>query len=315
MSRSPSAIPSPIPVGVSACLMGERVRYDGAHKRDSYLTETLARHLELIPFCPEVAVGLGVPRPPIQLRQAPGGVRAVGVQRPHRDVSEPLCAYGQEVAAGHDGLCGYIFKHGSPSCGLHQVPIHDRGGIPVQRGRGLFAAALTEAMPLLPVVDEGGLQDPARRASFLTRVYVLHRWQATVAAAPSAAALVQFHTEHKLLLLAHDEPLYRELGPLVSGAGEGDLAARSERYVAALLAALARPASRGGHTNALMHALGFLKEMASAGDRARLREAIEAYRTGRLPLQVPIGLLRRAGHPYLERQVYLRPYPDELLLA
>lgn len=308
----------PIRIGVSACLLGQEVRYDGGHKHNGYLTETLARHFEFVPFCPEVAIGLGVPRPPIRLEQHSDGVRAVGVRDAALDVSEPLLRYGRDVAAGNAGLSGYIFKKGSPSCGLERVKVYGAKGMPAGKGRGLFARAVTERLPLMPVEEEGRLMDPVLRENFIERVFVYHRWQCLLAQGLTPAALVDFHTRHKFSVLAHDEQRYRELGRLVSRAGEGDMAELAQRYGETLMAALGRRATRRRHANVLLHVMGYLKRNLDADDKAELLELIDAYRLGSVPLVVPITLLkhhlRRHPDPYVDSQVYLSPHPEELML-
>jgi len=309
---------SPIRVGVSSCLLGRNVRYDGGHKHNSYITETLSQYIQLVPFCPEMAIGLGVPRPPIQLRRVVDAVRVVQSDAPDVDLSERLCAYGRSVAAEHASLSGYIFKAGSPSCGTAGVPVHGGDGTPVASGTGMFARAIMDALPLLPVEEEARLIDPALRDNFLERVFILHRWRTRSADGLTPAALVEFHSAHKFSVLAHDEQSYRELGRLVATAGQSDVRDVARRYIALLMTALAHLATRKRHTNVLMHALGFLTDALDAGDKAELLEIIDAYRNGRLPLAVPVTLLRhhlrRHPHPYLERQVYLWPDPGESML-
>jgi len=308
----------PIRIGISSCLLGQRVRYDSGHKHNAYITQTLGRYFELVPFCPEVAIGLGVPRPPIHLRRIAGEVRVVRIDAPEVDVTEPLRAYGHTVASENPQLSGYIFKKGSPSCGMERVKIYGDAGQPVASGAGMFARTLMESRPLLPVEEEGRLMDPVLRENFIERVFVLHRWQRLEAAGFTPGALVAFHTDHKFTVLAHDEQRYRELGRLIAQLDRADPSSVARRYVETLMAALARPATRKRHANVLMHVLGFFKERLDSGDKAELLALIDAYRIGQVPLIVPITLLRhhlrRHPNPYIERQVYLRPHPDELML-
>lgn len=307
-----------IRIGVSSCLLGEEVRYDGGHKRNGYLCESLARHFEFVPFCPEVAIGLGIPRPPIRLESRDDQVRAVGVRDPSLDVSEPLRDYGQAVAARNQDLSGYIFKKGSPSCGLERVKVYGAKGMPAGKGRGLYAQALTQRLPLLPVEEEGRLMDPVLRENFIERVFVYHRWQQLLAAGLTAASLVDFHTRHKFSILAHDEQRYRELGRLVSRAGEMNPDELARSYGETLMAALGRRATRRRHANVLMHVMGYLKRHLDAEDKAELLELIDNYRLGQVPLIVPITLLkhhlRRHPDAYIQQQVYLSPHPEELML-
>lgn len=317
-AASEAAEDLPIRVGISSCLTGEEVRFDSGHKRDAYIMGTLAQYFELVPYCPEMAVGLGVPRPPIRLVGDPEAPRARGTRDPDLDVTDELAAYGRGVAARSGDLSGYILKRGSPSCGMERVKVYLENGHPGGQGRGVFARALMEALPLLPVEEEGRLGDPVLRENFIERVLVYHRWQRLTGGGLTPAALVDFHTRHKLLVMAHSQEAYRRLGRLVAEAGSRPIAELGEAYIAELMSALARKVKRGQHVNVMMHLLGFLKPHLDAGDKAELLETFEAYRRGRLPLVVPITLLkhhfRRHPEPYVERQVYLSPHPAELML-
>lgn len=317
--NSPSTTPSaPIRIGVSACLLGQEVRYDGGHKHNAYLTGSLARYFEFVPFCPEVSIGLGIPRAPIRLEARHDEVRAVGVRDPDLDVTDALLAYGSAVADAHRDLSGYIFKKGSPSCGLERVKIYSAKGMPAGKGRGLYARALTARLGLLPVEEEGRLMDPVLRENFIERVFVYHRWQGLMRQGLTPAALVDFHTRHKFSILAHDEQRYRELGRMVSEAGRAALDELAPRYADTLMAALSRRATRRRHTNVLMHVMGYLKRYLDSDDKAELLELIDSYRVGQVPLIVPITLLkhhlRKHPDPYIQQQYYLSPHPEELML-
>jgi len=305
-------------LGISSCLLGQRVRYDGHRKRDSYVSDTLARHFELVPVCPEVAIGLGVPRPPIRLVGSVTHPRAVGVDDPALDVTVALAAYGRRQARALDGICGYIFKSKSPSCGLERVKVYRRGAAAPRVGTGIYAAAFRAAAPLVPLEEEGRLNDPARRDSFLERAFAYHRWQELKAAGVTAARLVEFHAAHKLVLMAHGPARYAALGRVVARAGRGSIRMTAARYIEGFMQALARPATRRMHANVLMHVAGYLKRQLDAGDRAELRQAIEAYRTTAMPLLVPVTLLRhhfrRHPDPWIARQAYLYPDAHELTL-
>jgi len=307
-----------IRIGVSSCLLGQEVRYDGGHKHSGYITQTLARHFEFVPFCPEVAIGLGIPRPPIRLVQTPSGVRARGVDQPDRDVTDALIAYGARIAGEIGGFSGYLFKKGSPSCGMERVKIYTEQGMPATSGAGLYADAIMAAHPLLPVEEEGRLMDPVLRENFIERVFVHHRWQVLQVSGLTAQKLVDFHTEHKFSVLAHHEQTYRAMGRLVAEAGRRDLDELAAEYFHALMTALKHRATRRRHTNVLMHVMGYLKKHLDSGDKAELLELIDRYRNGLVPLIVPITLLkhylRRFPDPYINRQVYLNPHPDELML-
>lgn len=306
-----------VPVGISSCLLGEAVRYDGGHKRDAYIQDVLGHCLQFVPVCPELAVGLGVPREPIQLVAEEGGpVRVRGVLDPKRDVTEALRAYGRRMASEPDGIHGYILKAGSPSCGMAEVPVHDEEGTPWSQAAGAFADSLMAEWPGLPVEEEGRLTDPALCESFLDRVLVHKRFHREVGGAPTPRSLVDFHRTHKLLIMAHDSSAVPRLGRLVAQAGqrcEQDLAAD---YLQGVMAALARPATRGTHANALYHLMGYLKEELDGGERAGLVTAIESFRTGHAPLASPIARLNQLfrSHPnrYATQQWYLEPYPGQL---
>lgn len=305
--------PERILVGVSSCLLGEQVRYNGGHKRDKYVAEALSEHFQLLPFCPEVAVGLGVPRTPIRLTKTEAGAtRAVAIDDPARDVSDALHRYGVEVSRTHPALSGYIFKARSPSCGMERVKVYGRDGTRVDRSRGLYAGAIIKERPLLPVEEEGRLNDAGLRENFLERVFVYHRWQCLDAVGLTRAALVRFHSEHKFLIMAHDQDALRELGRIVANPEES-IATTAAAYIEKLMQALSRLASRGNQANALQHLAGFLKNTIDSDARAELAGAIDGYRSGDLPIIVPLTLLRhhqrRVEDDYLAGQQILELRP------
>ncbi len=319
---SPPSEPPPLPgtirLGISSCLLGQKVRYDGGDKHDPYINGTLARFFEFVPVCPEMAIGLGVPRAPIHLVGDPAAPRAVGVHNPDLDVTDRLTDYGRtmgrELAAT---ISGYILKSRSPSCGMERVKLY-RDGVSSRKGVGLYARALMTAQPLLPVEEEERLGDPVLRENFIERVFAYRRWQEAVAAGLTARSLVEFHAAHKLALMAHGPAPYRKLGRLVADAGARPLQELADEYVQGFMAALKRRATRKGHANVLMHLMGYLKRHLDSADKAELLELIEAYRLGQLPLIAPITLLkhhfRRFPDPYVAQQVYLNPHPAELML-
>ncbi|MFN2309560.1 MAG: YbgA family protein [Gammaproteobacteria bacterium] len=314
------APPSRIRVGISGCLLGQPVRFDGNHKHDHYLSGTLGEAFEFVPVCPEVGIGLGVPRPAIHLIGSPEAPRAVGVKHPELDVTDALIGYGRRMAAQLDGLSGYIFKSKSPSCGLERVRLHagpDRkdGG---KRGVGLYAREILRAHPLLPVEEEGRLGDPQLRDNFLERVFIYHRWQQLTAQRLTPKALVAFHTRHKLAIMAHGTAGYRALGRLIAEAGRRPLGALADDYSAALMHALQQRATARRHTNVLMHVMGYLKNQLDGDDKQELLGLIEAYRQDRVPRIAAITLLRHhfRHHPndYIAGQTYMNPDPVELKL-
>jgi len=311
--------PRKIRLGVSACLLGQEVRYDGGHKRDAFLTDVLGAFVEWVPVCPEVEVGLGVPRPPIRLVGTPAAPRLV-VEKTGEDLTARMrrWASGRIGELEALGLHGYVLKRGSPSCDLVRVRVYGEDGTPNHVSRGVFAAALTKALPLLPVEEEGRLTDAGIRESFIERVFAAARWQAFVASRPRARDLVAFHAAHKFAILAHSPRDYTELGRLVAGAGPRLAAETLATYGTRFMQALAIRATRARHVNVLQHLAGFLKRALGGDERAELGEVIAEYRRGLVPLVVPLTLLkhhvRRLGLAYLADQVYLNPHPKELML-
>ncbi len=308
----------PIRIGISSCLLGNGVRFDGNHKLDNYITGTLAEFFEFVPVCPEVAIGLGVPRSPIRLVGDPSAPRAIGTDDPALDVTDKLVAYGAHMARELDDISGYILKSRSPSCGMERVKVYRTGSGHTKSGAGVYARTFTQARPLLPVEEEGRLGDPIIRENFIERVFAYHRWQELIASNLTPAKLVAFHTDHKFALMAHGEERYRTLGRLAARAGKADLTRLSAEYVAGFMEALRHRATRRRHTNVLMHLMGYLKMRLAKDDKAELVELIESYRLGRLPLIVPVTLLkhhfRRWPDEYVARQTYLNPHPQELML-
>jgi uncharacterized protein YbgA (DUF1722 family)/uncharacterized protein YbbK (DUF523 family) len=306
-----------IPIAISSCLLGQEVRYDGGHKHNGYITQSLGRYFEYLPFCPEVAIGLGIPRPAIQLVQVENTIRVRSAKDPGLDVTEQLQDYARSVVPALAGVCGYIFKRASPSCGMERVKVYKDGNL-YGNDQGVYAATIMQALPNLPAEEEGRLMDPVLRENFIERVFVYHRWQQLLRDGLSAQALVDFHTIHKFSLLAHDEISYRELGKLVAVAGSRELEQLAAEYLGRMMRALATPATRKTHTNVLMHIMGYLKTKLTAGDKQELLEILDKYRLGQVPLIVPITLfrhfLRRFPDEYIQQQVYLSPHPDELML-
>jgi uncharacterized protein YbgA (DUF1722 family)/uncharacterized protein YbbK (DUF523 family) len=299
-------------------LLGEPVRWDGGHKRDAYITETLSRHFELVPICPEAAIGLGVPREPIRLAGAPDAPRAVGLTNPDLDVTAELSAFGRKTALQLADLSGYLFKSGSPSCGAGRVKVYrEQGGRPAHAGVGLYAQEIQQAWPLLPVEEEGRLGDPERRETFLECVFAYRRWRVLSDSGLTAQALAGFHGRHKLALLAHAAGAERKLGRLVAAAGRRSPRRLAAEYGPLFMSVLRKPAARRGHANALLHAMGYLKRVLDAEDRGELAESIERFRRGQVPRVVPLTLLRqhlrRHPEPHLDGQTYLEIQAPELL--
>ena len=309
---------SKIRIGISSCLLGDEVRFDGGHKRDAYINGTLSEYFDFVPVCPEVAIGLGIPRPPIRLVRCGDDVRVVGVKDPTMDVTDALRDYALTMSKQLDDLSGYIFKRGSPSCGMERVKVYTGKGMPVAQGSGAYAAVFMAQHPLLPCEEEGRLGDPVLRENFIGRVFVYRRWQDLCREGLTAGKLVEFHSEHKFLSLAHDQNAYRRMGRLVAEAGARPLEELASEYLVELMTALKRRASRKQHVNVLQHLFGYVSEHVDAADRAEMVEIIEQYRNGLVPLVVPITLLkhhlRRHPSEYVARQYYLSPHPKELML-
>lgn len=308
-------------IGISSCLLGQQVRFDGGHKRDPFLVETFGQFVEWVEVCPEVEVGLGTPREAIRLvREGDGGgVRLVGVKSAtdHTDAMRRWAAARVEALA-REVLDGYILKKDSPSCGMERVKVYTPGGVPSRDGRGLFAEALIARLPLLPVEEEGRLSDPRLRDLFVERVFAHRRLRDLFAARWTPGALVAFHSAHKLALLAHSPSGYAALGRLVARAGEMPRAELRAAYEAGYMKALSAMATPRRHVNVLQHIAGYFKKVLDEASRQELAAAIADYQLGLVPLIVPITLVRhhvrRCGIAYLAGQVYLEPHPKELML-
>jgi uncharacterized protein YbgA (DUF1722 family)/uncharacterized protein YbbK (DUF523 family) len=310
---------APLRIGVSACLLGREVRHDGQHKRDRFLTDVLGEYVEWVPVCPEVEMGMGVPRPSIRLEQREGGVHLIE-PRSGRDHTRAMESYGARRTRELERLelCGYVLKKDSPSCGMERVKLWPARGAATRAGRGLFAGALLERFGTLPVEEEGRLCDARLRENFVERIFAYRRLRALFRGRWTPGELVAFHTAHKLLLLAHSEVEYRALGRLVAAAKKTPRAELRARYEHGFMIGLAKIATPKRHTNVLQHMVGHLRDGLDTTDRAELTALIEDYRRGLLPLVVPLALLRhhvrRLEVAYLRGQIYLEPHPKELML-
>jgi len=307
---------SRIRVGISSCLLGVSVRFDSGHKRDAYINDVLAKHFEYVPFCPEVAIGMGIPRPPIRLVGDSDQPRAVAVRVEGIDVTEKSIDYANSVVADLSSVSGYLFKRGSPSCGMERVKIYSDKGVPNASRSGLYAGIVMRELPNLPVEEEGRLNDPVLRESFVERVYVYDRWRRLCDDGLTPATLVEFHTRHKLLLLSHSEVHYRRLGRLVADAGGRGIRELSVEYISTLMDGLKRRATRQHHSNVLKHIMGYLKRSIDTGDKAELNRFIDEYKQDTVPLIVPMKLIehhfRRHPDDYMALQIYLAPHPADL---
>ena len=310
---------SEIRIGVSSCLLGQKVRFDGGHKRDAFVQDSLGRFVTFVPVCPEVEVGMGTPRETVRLVRLGEEVHMVA-PRSGRDWTREMEAWaGRRVAelAGED-LSGYVLKKDSPTCGMERVRVYGAKGMAQKAGRGLFAEALLARYPLLPVEEEGRLNDPPLRENFIERVFAYRRQRNFFTGRWTVGDLVRFHTAEKLLLLAHEPAGYQALGRLVAGAKQTPRAELAERYAAGFMKALAKPATKGRHANVLQHMAGYFRDLLAAEDRRELQDAISDYRRGLVPLVVPVTLVRhhvrRHAVAYLAGQSHLEPHPKELML-
>jgi uncharacterized protein YbgA (DUF1722 family)/uncharacterized protein YbbK (DUF523 family) len=312
--------PPKLRVGVSACLLGQEVRYNGGHKRDAFLTDTFGRYVEWVAVCPEVEVGMGTPRPPIRLERRGEEIRLV-MPSTGEDYTDAMRVWADRRVAALAGmdLDGYVLKKDSPSCGMERVKVYPGEGAPSKDGRGLFAEALIARLPDLPVEEEGRLNDPLLRENFIARVFVHHRWREGEREGWTRASLMSFHERHKFLLMARNQNGMRRLGRLLGDSGKATPTDElASAYRRGLTEVLRRPATRRGHTNVLQHLAGYVSDALDPADRAELTETIERYRLGLVPLIVPLTLIRhhvrRQGVEYLQGQAYLEPHPYELML-
>ena len=308
-----------IKLGISACLLGEKVRYDGGHKWDRFLSDTLGRYVDLVPVCPEVECGLGVPREAMRLTGDPDAPRLLTV-RTHKDHTERMLHWArsrvEELA--RENLSGFIFKSRSPSSGMARVKVYNDQGVPSNRGTGLFAATFMARFPWLPVEDEGRLHDPGIRENFVERIFTFRRWQELLAKKWTIADIIGFHSRHKLLIMGHSPKHYQVMGRLVARAKEIPGRELAAQYQAHLLTAMKLQATNKKQANVLQHILGYFKKVLSPDEKQELLELIDAYRRGELPLLGPLTLInhyvRKYGPPYLQEQYYLHPHPLELQL-
>jgi len=307
-------------LGVSSCLLGKLVRYDGGHKYDSWIVEILGQYAEYIDLCPEAESGLSIPREPIRLVGQKQDYHALGTKT-SQDVTIQLQGYSLEAMGKLSDLrlCGYILKSKSPSCGMERVKVYPtHGGAAGKTGVGIFARELLRSYPLLPIEEEGRLHDPALRENFIERVFVMQRWWQMLAQPVSAKEIIRFHTIHKYLIMAHSPQHYREMGKLVASVKQYDPQDFLKSYLELLMTATARKATPSKHQNVLLHILGYFKTDLDAFEKQELIRLIAQYKDGLIPLIVPITLInhyvKKYQKDYLEDQVYLNPHPMELKL-
>jgi uncharacterized protein YbgA (DUF1722 family)/uncharacterized protein YbbK (DUF523 family) len=308
-----------IKIGISTCLLGEKVRYDGGHKLDRYITETLGQYFDYVPVCPEVEYGLPIPRESLRLVGDPASPRLL-TTRTGVDHTEGMNRWAERRLDDleYEKLCGFIFQSRSPSSGLRGVTVYTPSGMPRRSGTGIFAAALVRRNPLLPVIDDGRLHDPSLREPFIDSVFVYGRWQGFFRKGGQMKDLIDFHTDLKLLVLAHSPTHYSMLGRLVAGQKASSLEELLMSYLSLLMEALRLQATSRKNTNVLFHCMGYFKKHLTGDEKEELIEIIGAYHKGFVPLIVPVTLInhyvRKYREPYLKRQFYLNPHPIELML-
>jgi len=304
--------PGKIPIGISSCLLGEKVRYDGGHKKDAYITATLAEYFQFVPFCPELACGLGVPRPPLQLQQTELGIHCIGVRDADLDVTAALRDCAEQQSHWLSGLCGYILKKNSPSCGMQNVNIFHAGKI-ARTGAGLFAGFLQERFPLLPLEEEDRLGNPRLCENFLQRVQVLQRWRQMPAGLLTVQRLRDFHIRHHLLIMSRDQELASTLQRLVAGTEQDGIRKVADTYILRLLDGLKQTATQDDHVAVLRYSLKLLKQALKPDDNTALQAAIENYQNRKTALARPVELLKkhlpRSPDPVLQQSCYLHPEP------
>lgn len=308
---------SKILIGISQCLLGDKVRFNGQHQHNRYITDVLGEYFEYQSFCPEVAVGMGVPRDPIRLVKKEEVIRAVGVKDHSLDFTDDLTDYAikssQQLPAE---MCGFIFKSKSPTCGMERVKIYGKQGVPSNTGVGLFAKQILKNNPLLPAEEEGRLRDPLLRENFIERVFLLHSWKQLVANGITKEALVNFHRDHKLTLMAHSPAKVSKLGALIADLSKEPLQDMADDYIQQLMIIFIKPLTRKRATNVLQHCIGYFKTDLTKDEKQEFSDIIKSYYDGIEPLIVPITMLNHYNtiHPkeYLSTQTFLNPYPKQL---
>jgi uncharacterized protein YbgA (DUF1722 family)/uncharacterized protein YbbK (DUF523 family) len=308
-----------IKIGISSCLLGENVRYDGGHKRDRYLTDILGKYVQWVPVCPEVEYGLPIPREAMRLTGNPDMphlvTRKTGVEH-----TEGMLKWAEKrlTQLEKEDLCGFIFKSRSPSSGYKGVKVYSSSGMPSMKGQGIFAHAFLRHFPLIPVEDEGRLNDAKLRENLIERIFVFQRWKSFIKAGSRVKDLISLHTEHKLLLMSHSQKHYTLLGRLVADTKKQEKEKFLHDYISQLMEGLKLIATVKKNTNVLMHIMGYFKKNLSSDEKAEILEIIDNYHMGLIPLVVPVTLLnhyvRKFDVSYLKRQHYLNPHPVELML-
>ncbi|MCE2573139.1 YbgA family protein [Motilimonas eburnea] len=309
--------PNKIKIGISSCLLGQEVRFDGGHKQSKYCRYDLSQYFDFQPICPEMAIGMGAPRKTIRLVNQLGDIR-VKASDDSFDVTDKLREFSSKKSAQLVGITGYIFCAKSPTCGMERVNLYKDGTKDaVREGVGVFAAQVMADHPLIPVEEEGRLNDPVLRENFITRVFAYHDWQTLRAQGATRDALYKFHARYKYLLMAHDVNLYYKLGPLLAQA-KGDVETIADQYIELFMQVLKGHPTRKSHANTLSHIQGYLKRSLRSEERQQLAKTIDKYRQGLIPLLAAMTLIKHylTLYPdaYIEQQIYLNPHPEELKL-
>lgn len=308
-----------IKIGISRCLLGDKVRYDGGHKRDRFLTDTLSMYVDYVPVCPEVEAGFPIPRDAFRLVGDPQNPKMITIKTSKNVTTVMKKWAGKRVKElEKESLCGFIFKKDSPSSGMERVKVYNDKGMPVKKGSGIFAAIFMEHFPLIPVEEEGRLHDPILRENFIERIFVLKVWRETLDSRKTMANIIDFHTRHKLLIMAHSVKHYRAMGRLIGIGKQYPISEIYHQYESLLMGSLKLKATVKKNTNVLHHMMGYFKKQLSSNEKQELNEIIEQYRVGYIPLIVPVTLInhyvRKYDQEYLEKQVYLNPHPAALKL-
>lgn len=306
-----------IPLGVSQCLLGEPVRFDGGHKRNRYLTDVLSEYVEFRPVCPEVAIGLGIPRKTIRLIVTDGQDRIRGVENPDLDVTDALVKEAESAAQAMPDICGYVFMQNSPSCAVFGLKRYGTNGYSIDsQGRGAYAKRFMELMPLIPVEEAGRLTDAGLRENFITRIFALHDWRKQLQHNPTPKKLIEFYSRYKYQVMAHHVPSYFAIGKFLANLSAKPIEEINQQFIHMLMTALGHKASRKGNTNAMMHLRGYLKSHINKLEKEELGNLIETYGKGQVPIIVPLTLLKhhlmKLDNPYLKNQTFWSPHPDAL---
>jgi uncharacterized protein YbgA (DUF1722 family)/uncharacterized protein YbbK (DUF523 family) len=310
---------NPLKIGISRCLLGDNVRYDGGHSHDHFLTDTLGQHVSYLPVCPEVECGMPIPREAMRLVGDGNAPRLVTIRTGEDKTGQMMKWIKLKLAAlEKENLCGFIFKKNSPSSGLFKVKVYAESGMPRKAGIGLFAKAFTEHFPLIPAEEDGRLNDPKLREMFIEQIFTMKRWRELRAAPLKLGALMDFHTRHKLLILSHSQALYRAMGKLVALGKSIPVDDLYGQYEKMLMEALRLPTTVKKNMNVLQHMMGYFKNELSGDEKKELLEILGQYAREELPLIVPVTLLnhyvRKYHQVYLSDQIYLNPHPLALKL-